>query len=335
MSKDKVDKKNKNNTNKEKVSVVKSYTKLVDKKINNKLLDKIEEEDSKIRSHDLEELLSDEDPSYYELENVYEDKAKKKEIIDNIESINYDINNVDINELRDNDTYSYEEFEELYNEKVKKKEMLENIRKEDKKIDSEKRKAWTRKNKKDLAIGIGITLVFIFFVVLYFVNKSLILVDYTKDELIGLNYKIVEDKLESRGFENIEIKEISDLKYEDKNKKELVTDVLIANRNTFNKNSKYTKNEKIIIIYHSLIKINPPLTDKEVKKMNYKEVEKQFKQNGFEVIKVEKITDLVTGWITKEGQVEIVTINKDKTFDTKSEFPIDSEVIIKYHTFKK
>ena len=206
---------------------------------------------------------------------------------------------------------------------------------EPKKIDSEKRKAWTRKNKKDLAIGIGIIIVFIFFVILYFVNKSLIIVGYTKDELIGLNYKIVEDKLESRGFENIETKEINDLIYKDKNKKEVVTDVLISNRDNYNKNSKYMKNEEIIIIYHSLIKTNPPLTNKEVKKMNYKEVEKQFKNNGFENIKIEKIQDLVTGWITKDGEVETVTINKDTKFDINSEYLIDAEVIIKYHTFKK
>lgn len=333
MSKDKQKKEKKEE--KKQPTTTESFTELINKKMNNKILDKLEEENSKMEKHDVEKLLSDEDPSYFELESTYKDKVRKKEILDNIESINYDINNVDINELRDNDKYSYEEFEEIYNEKKKKKEILENIRKEDKKIDSEKRKAWTRKNKKDLAIGIGIIIVFIFFVILYFVNKSLIIVGYTKDELIGLNYKIVEDKLESRGFENIETKEINDLIYKDKNKKEVVTDVLISNRDNYNKNSKYMKNEEIIIIYHSLIKTNPPLTNKEVKKMNYKEVEKQFKNNGFENIKIEKIQDLVTGWITKDGEVETVTINKDTKFDINSEYLIDAEVIIKYHTFKK
>ena len=244
-------------------------------------------------------------------------------------------NNYDIDDIEDDDPTSYEEYQKIYEEKKKKKEMLEKIRIEEEKIERENRKAWTRKNKKSILIGSLIILTFIFFVVIYLVNKSLIQVNYTKDELIGENYTVVEDKLESQGFKNIEIKEIKDLTLEEREKSEKVTEVIIGNKNNFRNKSKFFPNDKVIIIYHSTIKITPPITSKKAKGKQYKDILKQFKNSGFTNVKTEKIEDLVTGWLTKDGEVEEIKINANKDFKTTDEFEEDVEVIIKYHTFKK
>lgn len=57
-------------------------------------------------------------------------------------------------------------------------------------------------------------------------------------------------------------------------------------------------------------------------------------QQGFTNIKTEKIADLITGWLTKDGSIEKVTIDGITDFNEKSAFKVDAEVIVYYHTFK-
>lgn len=52
----------------------------------------------------------------------------------------------------------------------------------------------------------------------------------------------------------------------------------------------------------------------------------------------EKITtipvdDLITGWVTKDGEVEKVEIDGYSTFSSSSRFLPDVEIVVTYHTF--
>lgn len=49
---------------------------------------------------------------------------------------------------------------------------------------------------------------------------------------------------------------------------------------------------------------------------------------------VKRQEDLVTGWITKDGEVYKVSIDGDSDFDEGDIFPEDAEVVVTYHTFK-
>jgi len=42
---------------------------------------------------------------------------------------------------------------------------------------------------------------------------------------------------------------------------------------------------------------------------------------------------LITGWITKDGEVEEVEIDGYTTFSSSSRFLPDVEIVITYHTF--
>lgn len=68
---------------------------------------------------------------------------------------------------------------------------------------------------------------------------------------------------------------------------------------------------------------------------DYNEVVDEFKSKGFKNIKTEKIEDLITGWITKDGEVEEVSVGGDANYSADEWISEDTEVIIKYHTFKE
>lgn len=68
---------------------------------------------------------------------------------------------------------------------------------------------------------------------------------------------------------------------------------------------------------------------------NYEQVISQLEKQGFTNIKTQKIDDLVTGWITKDGEVEEVKIDGYSSFSTNSRYAPDVEIIVSYHTFSE
>ena len=76
-------------------------------------------------------------------------------------------------------------------------------------------------------------------------------------------------------------------------------------------------------------------THKELVGQNYLSVVEELKKKGFTNIKTVAIKDLITGWLTDNGEVEEVTIEGKTDFTHKSYYPSDVEIIVSYHTFKK
>lgn len=68
---------------------------------------------------------------------------------------------------------------------------------------------------------------------------------------------------------------------------------------------------------------------------DYNKVVDDFKSKGFKNIKTEKLEDLITGWMTKDGEVEEVSVGGDVNYSADEWVSADAEVIIKYHTLKK
>ncbi len=80
-------------------------------------------------------------------------------------------------------------------------------------------------------------------------------------------------------------------------------------------------------------KINMPSSSKKFEGVNYQEVVTQLKDAGFTNIETEVLSDLVTGWTTKDGEVEKVSVDGDDLFSTDDKFPIDANIVVTYHTF--
>ena len=66
---------------------------------------------------------------------------------------------------------------------------------------------------------------------------------------------------------------------------------------------------------------------------DYQSVVEEFEENGFTNIKLEKIEDLITGWLIEDGEVEDVSVGGDFDYSADKWVPNDTEVIIRYHTF--
>jgi len=68
---------------------------------------------------------------------------------------------------------------------------------------------------------------------------------------------------------------------------------------------------------------------------NYEDVISQLKKQGFTNITANPQDDLITGWITKDGEVEEIKIDGYTTFSSNSRFLPNVEIIITYHTFSQ
>ncbi|MDD3269679.1 MAG: hypothetical protein PHX14_10185 [Syntrophomonadaceae bacterium] len=66
---------------------------------------------------------------------------------------------------------------------------------------------------------------------------------------------------------------------------------------------------------------------------NYQEVINDFNEKGFKNIQTEKLEDLITGWMTKDGEVESVSVDGNKGYSPDVWCPNNVKVIITYHTF--
>lgn len=66
---------------------------------------------------------------------------------------------------------------------------------------------------------------------------------------------------------------------------------------------------------------------------DYQSVAEDFKEHGFTNIKLVELDDLVTGWLTKEGEVESVSVDGSIDYSADTWYPNDVEIVITYHTF--
>lgn len=68
---------------------------------------------------------------------------------------------------------------------------------------------------------------------------------------------------------------------------------------------------------------------------NYQTVISEFEEIGFTNIETKVLDDLITGWLTKDGEIEQVEINGTTEFSANDSFEKDSEIVVTYHTFSK
>lgn len=67
---------------------------------------------------------------------------------------------------------------------------------------------------------------------------------------------------------------------------------------------------------------------------DYQEVLAELEEDGFTNIKTEKLEDLITGWLTKDGEVEQISIDGEADFEEGAVYSKDAAIVVTYHTFK-
>ena len=202
-------------------------------------------------------------------------------------------------------------------------------------IRSEKRRAWRKKHWKGITITILIFIMMILGLIGYYEMQKLIPIGYSSESLEGLKYTEVVQKLKESGFSNVHTKKVSDLTISREDEENLVTEVKLMFSDSFDEDTKYPSNLWVTVVYHTVELYTPPLTSKEAKGMNYSEVVGKFEDAGFTNVTTDIKYDIITGWLTDDGEVESVTINGEKKFDYYDEFRLDAEVVVTYHTLKK
>lgn len=199
----------------------------------------------------------------------------------------------------------------------------------------EKRNAFYRKYWKQIVI------LFVAFCTLCFVGLKIsiyvnsIPVGTSSNDFIGQDYKTVVDKLEKQGYRYVLTNEDYDLTVEDISKEGTVKKVSIDNNSHFSKRKRYREDANIVVVYHVLERISFPVSSKEAKKYNYKELVQKVSKAGFVNIRTEAVYDLITGWIHDQGDVESILVNGDDKYDENSYYRPDADILIKYHMFKE
>lgn len=208
-------------------------------------------------------------------------------------------------------------------------------RREQARINSEKRRAWRKKHRKGIAITVLISIIAVLSLIGYYEIQKLIPMGYSSDSLEGLKYTEAVQRLKESGFSNVHTKEISDLTISRDDEENLVTEVKLMFGDSFDEDTKYPSNLWITVVYHTVELYSPPLTSKEAKGMNYLDVIDEFENAGFVNVTTVVEYDIITGWMTDDGEVKAVTINGEKKFDSYDEYRLDAEVVVTYHTLKK
>lgn len=82
-----------------------------------------------------------------------------------------------------------------------------------------------------------------------------------------------------------------------------------------------------------LNEITVPANSSDFKGENYEDVVRELSDAGFVNVCSIAMSDMVFGLLTKEGQVETVSINGTTEYKKDVAFPSDAEIIIRYHSF--
>lgn len=84
----------------------------------------------------------------------------------------------------------------------------------------------------------------------------------------------------------------------------------------------------------ALEKISIPRSSEDYHGMNFEDIQAELKAYGFTNIALLQKKDLIKGWLTKDGEVESVTIGGKDRFRKKAKFSSNERIVITYHTFR-
>ena len=78
-----------------------------------------------------------------------------------------------------------------------------------------------------------------------------------------------------------------------------------------------------------------PASSSSLEGEDYQDAVTSLRSAGFTNVTTATIDDLIVGWLTKDGEVEKVSVNGATDFQANSGFPKDAEIVVTYHTFPK
>lgn len=80
-------------------------------------------------------------------------------------------------------------------------------------------------------------------------------------------------------------------------------------------------------------KVEMPFYASETEDLLCEDAESQLSDAGFTNITLEPIDDLITGWLTKDGEIEEMTVDGEDRFSEGDRYDPNVPIVISYHTF--
>lgn len=156
----------------------------------------------------------------------------------------------------------------------------------------------------------------------------------TSNECLKYSREELELRLQQAGFYKITSSPCQDLSYRQKNQVGMTASVSIAGEADFRRQTEFPFDAPVEITYHVLKQAELGFWPQQLKNTNVCDTMAYFKHQGFGAVKSVAIADLKMGWLKIDGQVEQVLVDGFDRFKPDSKFPVDTEIIIYYHTFK-
>lgn len=151
----------------------------------------------------------------------------------------------------------------------------------------------------------------------------------------GQQYESIVVRLVEAGFKNVTTQPLEDLSVDAEQLVGVAEHISIDGEISFTADSEFPNDAKIIVYYHSIKLISPPISSYVAKGEDFNRVLQLYQDAGFVNIKLEVIDDLIFGWFKKDGSVESIAINGETKFSTEYTYRPDAEIVITYHTLKK
>lgn len=168
----------------------------------------------------------------------------------------------------------------------------------------------------------------------FLLKRKKIEIGYDYTELLRRNYLEIQTILYNQAFNKIIVIPIKDIYVHSPYAVGETEQIKIGGNSYFHASDKIPYDTEIIITYHEKKEISIPFSARSLRKKNYIDVGDQLQSLGFTEIYERPIEDLTTGWITKDGSVESVSIDGNTAFKKNYIYKYDVKIIIDYHTFK-
>lgn len=149
-------------------------------------------------------------------------------------------------------------------------------------------------------------------------------------DFAGKNYEDVILELKQAGFSNIETVVIEDLSSKSSISDGAVETVSIGDTENFQAGDTFSPQDKIMVTYHIIKKLNPPLSADEIQALGYTDIQEKFEAAGFVHVYTEEVFDLDPDHFDGEYKNE-VRIGGNSSFDTFDPYPFDTKVSIVCH----
>lgn len=198
-----------------------------------------------------------------------------------------------------------------------------------------KRKEFYKRHWKGLLVLIVIICIGCFGGYKYYQYQKSVPVGISSEALVGQDYEEAVSMLKVSGFTSVSSEPKYDIGIEEVDMEGKVDSVSIDGTTSFTEKERYPLDASVVVFYHKIKNIGVPISAKEAKKVQCKDLVRQLNDAGFVNITTEPEYDLIKGWLKKEGSVKSITINGDSSFEAYSSYRPDAKIRIIYHALKK